>query len=254
MARPLFPGMDPYLEHPALWPDVHNSLIGAIRDSLTPRVAPRYYIATERRTFLLKPDDLAFIGVVDLSVIARQTSERGAVRTEPGVAVLEVDVPMNDEVGETYLEVHEVGSGKLVTVLELLSPVNKLHQKGRQDYEEKRSAIFESRTNLVEVDLLRAGQPMPVVGKPVRSDYRILVSRGSKRPRANLYAFGIRQSIPTIPIPLLPGDDEPLLDLGSVLRGLYERARYDLRLDYGQPPVPPLKAEDEEWARGLKRI
>ena len=42
--RTPFPGMDPYLEHPALWPDVHNRLIAAISDALTPLLAPRYYI------------------------------------------------------------------------------------------------------------------------------------------------------------------------------------------------------------------
>jgi Protein of unknown function (DUF4058) len=36
-----FPGMDPYLEHPALWPDVHNRLMAALADDLSERVAPR---------------------------------------------------------------------------------------------------------------------------------------------------------------------------------------------------------------------
>lgn len=60
--------IDPYLEHPTLWPDVHNSLIAAIRDEMSPLVAPRYYVALERRAYLLKPDDIAFIGRPDLSV------------------------------------------------------------------------------------------------------------------------------------------------------------------------------------------
>ena len=51
-----FPGMDPYLEHPALWPDVHNRFIAAIADAAVPLVAPRYYVALERRGYLLKPD------------------------------------------------------------------------------------------------------------------------------------------------------------------------------------------------------
>ena len=55
-----------------------------------------------------------------------------------------------------------------------------------------------------------------------------------------------------IPIPLLPGDDEPLLDLGTILHALYDRARFDLRLDYRKPPVPPLGEEDAAWARGIR--
>jgi hypothetical protein len=48
-----FPGMDPYLEHPHLWADVHDSLIAAIRDELVPLVAPKYYVGLQRHTYLL---------------------------------------------------------------------------------------------------------------------------------------------------------------------------------------------------------
>ena len=89
---------------------------------------------------------------------------------------------------------------------------------------------------------------MSVIGKPVRSDYRILISRGSRRPPAQLYAFNLRQSIPPFPLPLLPGDDEPLVELGRVLHDLYDRASFDLRLDYAQPPGPPLTETDIAWA------
>jgi hypothetical protein len=201
--------MDPYLEHPALWPDIHNRLIAAIADTLAEEVAPRYYIGLERRAYLM------------------------------------------EEVSENFLEIHEVSTGELVTIIELLSPANKLHRQGRKDYEEKREIIFQSRTNLVEVDLLRAGEPMAVEGPEVQSDYRILVSRGAERPRARLFAVNLRQPIPDFSIPLLPGDEEPILKLGQVLHDLYRRARFDLRLDYTQAAVPPLSAEDDEWAKGL---
>jgi hypothetical protein len=245
--HPPFPGMDPYLEHPALWPDVHNSLIAAIRDTIAPLVAPRYYVGLERRTYQLKPDDMALIGIADVAVITPRAPEARGPLAPAGVAVLEVEVPMIDEVGENFLEVHEVSSGTLVTILELLSPVNKLHGKGRQDYEQERDRVFGSRTNLVEVDLLRAGEPMPVMRRRVRSDYRILTSRGAQRPRAQLYAFGLREPIPGFPLPLLPGDDEPPVDLGAILHALYDRVRFDLRLDYARPPVPPLSDEDAAW-------
>lgn len=246
-----FPGMDPYLEHPALWPDVHNSLIAAIRDELTPMVVPRYYVGLERRAYLLKPDDVVFIGRPDITVIADREPEATAVRYPSGVDVLEVDVPMNDEVAENFLEIHEVKTGKLVTIMELLSPANKLHSQGRQTYEEKRGHIFRTRTNLVEIDLLRAGEPMPVVGRSAPSDYRILISRGQQRPRAQLITFNLRQSIPAFAVPLLPDDEAPLLDLGAVLHDLYRRARFDLRLDYDQPPVPPNRDEDAAWVQSL---
>ena len=246
--RSPFPGMDPYLEHPALWPDVHNSLIIAIADALTPLVAKRYYPALGRRTYKLRLDDTLFVGQTDLANILHR---RPFAPSLADMSVLEVDVPLIDTVSENFLEVYEVTTGKLITIMELLSPANKLHDEGRRQYEQKRDDVFRSWTNLVEVDLLRAGEPMPVVGKTVRSDYRMLVSRGSQRPHAQLYFFNLRQPIPTFPLPLLPGDDEPLVDLNAILHALYERARFDLRLDYTQPPVPPLGEEDAAWAREL---
>ncbi|MFZ0545972.1 MAG: DUF4058 family protein [Candidatus Promineifilaceae bacterium] len=249
--RSPFPGMDPYLEHPALWPDVHNRLIAAIADSLAEKVAPRYFIGLERRAYLLKPDDIVFVGRPDIAFVPHEPPARLSKLPLADVAVLNVNVPMKEEVGENYLEIHEVLTGKLVTIVELLSPANKLHHQGRKEYEEKRELIFLNRTNLVEIDLLRAGEPMAVEGADVQSDYRILVSRGSERPRARLFAFNLRQPIPDFSIPLLPGDEEPTLKLGEVLHDLYQRARFDLRLDYSQSAVPPLSEEDAEWAENL---
>jgi hypothetical protein len=244
--------MDPHLEHPSLWPDVHNRLLAALADDLSARVAPRYYVGLERRTYLLKADDLVFIGRPDIA-IASATDVSGSAPhlVATSVTVLEVDVPMQDEVSENFLEIHEVKTGKLVTVLELLSPVNKLHRQGREEYEWKRGSIFRTWTNLVEIDLLRAGEPMPVVGVQVQSDYRILVSRGLQRPHASLIAFSLRQPIPAFTLPLLSGDDEPEVALNRILHLLYQRARFDLRLDYAQPPIPPLAEADATWARTL---
>jgi hypothetical protein len=247
-----FPGMDPYLEHPALWPDVHNRRIAALADDLSERVAPRYYVGLERRTYLLKADDIALVGRPDIAVAhvsdVPDTIPQLAATT---TTVLEVDVPMQDEVYENFLEIHEVKTDKLITVVELLSPVNKLNNQGREAYERKRGHIFSSWTNLVEIDFLRAGEPMPVIGPHVRSDYRILISRGAQRPRATLIAFGLRQPIPPFALPLLPGDDEPQVDLHRILHDLYQRAHFELRLDYTQPPIPPLSSADTAWARGL---
>jgi hypothetical protein len=243
--------MDPYLEHPALWPDVHNRLITAIADELTPKVAPRYYIGLERRTYLLKPDDVVFIGRPDIAVASHQPSPKPAALPLAEVGVLEIEVPVNDKVNENFLEVREVGTGKLVTILEMLSPANKLHGDGREQYLRKRGNVLLSFTNLVEVDLLRAGPPMPVVDEKVQSDYRILVSQGWQRPRAQLYPFNLRHHIPVFPLPLLRQDEAPEVDLGAILHALYDRARFDLRLDYTQPPIPPLSDEEAEWTEQL---
>lgn len=235
-----FPGMDPWLEHPALWPDVHDRLLAAICDEVTPLVAPKYYVALGRRTYLLQPDDIVFVGRPDVSVVSQRAP-----------AAVDVEIAVSDKVTENYLEVRDVETGTLVTALEVLSPANKLHPVHREDYERKRQRILDSRTTLIEVDFLRRGAPMPLARGGPESDYRILVSRGWTRPRAQLYAFGIRQEIPTIPVPLQRGEEEPELPLNRVLQALYERARLDLRIRYDRPPDPPLAEDAAAWARRL---
>lgn len=95
-----FPGMNPYLEHPTLWPDVHNRLIAALADDLSERVAPRYYVGLERRTYLLKADDLVFVGRPDIAVASAAEVSVRAPQPAMSVTVLEVEVPMPDEVSE----------------------------------------------------------------------------------------------------------------------------------------------------------
>ncbi|MCL4832459.1 MAG: DUF4058 family protein [Caldilineaceae bacterium] len=248
-----FPGMDPYLEHRSLWPDIHNSLISAIRDELSPQVAPNYYVGLERRAYLFKPDDIVFVGRPDVSIVQprRQPAmpEMAALAVAEPVAVYEVDLPMAEEVSESFLEIREVKTGRLITLMELLSPVNKISDEGREQYIRKRADVLRTWTSLVEIDLLRGGKPMPMVGPDVESDYRILISPGWRRPHARLHAFSLRQPIPEITIPLQKGEDEPTLALNDVLHSLYNRARFDLRLDYTEPPVPPLSEADAEWVR-----
>jgi hypothetical protein len=249
--------MDPWLELPAFWLEVHNRLITAIADDLASKIAPRYYVGVEQHTYVTS--SAGDVAVIRPDVLVRRTAsrERGSAVAVPapagiGVIELDVEVPVEIQVEQWYLEVRLVGTRKLVTVIEVLSPWNKSAGPGRRDYLKKRRHIFKTRTSLVEIDLLRSGRAMPLTARhPLVSDYRILVSRGASRPRAKLYAFGVRQPIPAIPIPLLPSDPEPSLDLNAVQHALYERARFDLVLDYSKPPVPPLGEEDAAWAREI---
>jgi hypothetical protein len=126
--------MDPWLEHPALWPDFHNRFIAAIADDLSPRLAPRYFVGVENHAYLIRPSDRGFL-VPDRMIVAKPPHEvsAGIVPREvsSSVDVLEVVVPVAEDIKAYYLKIREAQSGKLVTLLELLSPVNKLHRKGR---------------------------------------------------------------------------------------------------------------------------
>lgn len=249
-----FPGMDPYLEHPALWPDVHQRLIVALADSLGPTLRPRYRVAVEERVYVTDVEGPLFIGRPDMSVV--NAGPPTGMGTSAPVALVEprvVEVPLPDRIREGYLEVRDVATGQVVTMAELLSPTNKRAGEGRRLYEEKRLQVLGTRTHLVEIDLLRGGEPMKMWGDGKDSHYRILVSRADRRPRADLYAFNLRDPIPPFSLPLRPGDEEPVVELGTLLHALYDRAGYDLALDYAAEPVPPLEGDELAWADQLLR-
>ena len=96
--------------------------------------------------------------------------------------------------------------------------------------------------------MIRDGEPMPYEGRRVASDHRILVSASRSRSRALLFPLTVRDPIPVVPLSLVPEDAEPPMDLGTILHAVLERARFDLRLRYNQPSMPPLRDEDVAWA------
>jgi hypothetical protein len=149
-----------------------------------------------------------------------------------------------------FISSDDITTLKLITVIEILSPANKRSGEGRSLYEAKRMKILTTLTNLIEIDLLRSGKPMNVVGAG-ESDYRILVSRSGDRPHADLFRFDLQQAIPDFPVPLRPESDEVMVDLQSVLNDVYQRGRLDLSIDYSQDPIPELDEADLVWMREL---
>jgi hypothetical protein len=246
MAYP-FPGMNPYLERRSLWPDVHLELIRAIRLALTHALAPHYYIAAEERAYVAAIDPQTLVGRPDVAVIGAPGVARPLLIGANVGNPVQVLVPVLDEVRERYLEIRESSTHRVITVIEILSPSNKAPGQGRILYEEKRREVLYSASNLVEIDLLRGGEPMPI--HPLfKSDYRILISRSWERPRSFLYGFNLTDPIPDVPIPLQRSEDEPILALNPLLQQIYGDVRYDLRVDYtSSPPQPPVDEETLAW-------
>lgn len=248
--------MDPYLEHPARWQGLHNTLISALQLSLAPKLRPRYLVRVERRTFLDEPGEAIFVGLPDLAVHGPPTAHvraSDAAETGPRAGAVSVQIPMPLEVREAYLEIREAPTGHVVTVVELLSPSNKIPGEGRDLYGRKRRTVLASLTNLVEVDLVRIGEPPPFRGNAGESDYRILVSRSERRPRADLWAFGLRDPIPAFDLPLRGGDAEPTVNVREIIDQVYDGAAYDLEIDYRTDPFPPLAEAHRAWADALLR-
>jgi Protein of unknown function (DUF4058) len=192
-----FPGMNPYLEAPAIWAEFHHRLIMTISDDLTPKLRPKYYVGIETRTYSEDPTDGLQVGIPDAVVLSASStvepsptrSESSAVATSIRPEVVMLPIPV--EVRERYLEVREVGTDSVVTAIEVLSPTNKQSGKGRDAYLKKRRQVLASSSHLIEIDLIRANNAMPMSGYRQKKLYRVLVSWAQKRPTADLYSFGV---------------------------------------------------------------
>jgi hypothetical protein len=156
---------------------------------------------------------------------------------------------MPEEKRESLLYVRDVETQAVVTVIELLSPGNKRPgSDGRKKYLAKRQEILGSMSHLVELDLLRGGKRLPTKQPLPGGDYFAIVSRAKRRPRADVFAWTLRQPLPSIPIPLHASDPDVPLDLQHVFAAVYDRVRYDATVDYDADVSPPL-GPNEQWAR-----
>ncbi|MEM9004358.1 MAG: DUF4058 family protein [Cyanobacteria bacterium P01_F01_bin.86] len=255
-----FPGMDPYLEQPAFWSSFHFRFIGAIAAAIEVQLSRQYYVEVETRTYRSSDTENLLIGIPDAAVVAKSVSEplmtppleiESSVTTQ--VRPQRVTLPMSVEVNERYLEVREIGTDAVITVIEVLSPKNKRAGKGRDAYEKKRGMMLTSATHLSEIDLLWGGKAMPVLGLQSSTAYRILVSRSDQRPAADLYTLSLLQPLPAIPVPLKSGDTDLVVDLQALLNQVYEEARYAIRIDYSTSlPAPLLSADEQAWIESLR--
>jgi Protein of unknown function (DUF4058) len=261
----IFPGMDPYLEHPVLWLDVHASLVVYIREQLQPRLRPRYVAAIEQRVYLEGPDRN-----IHPDVSVRETRPGPARQHEGGgVAVMEaveVDDPLIvrarvEPVREAYVAILDLhASQRVVTVIEVVSPTNKQTGPGRDSYVTKQEEVLSGDVHLVEIDLLRRGPHVLAVPekdarqRAGRYDSLTCVNRAAgQRDLYELYPRRLRDRLPRIRIPLADGDGDVVLDIQAVVAQAYDAGAYRDRIDYSRPCDPPLAADDNAWAEGLVR-
>ena len=261
-----FPGMNPYLENRHFWPGIHQLLIAELARRLAPRLRPEYIVRVEQRLYVSqepapaggsRPYRVPDLAVLDNGAAAvgagAATATVTATAFKPQDEAVTVQLPTTDTERENYLEILRMDSREVVAVIEILSPTNK-YGAGRREYLGKRAAVQYSFSHLVEIDLLRAGPPMPVVGAVPAGGYRILVRDASRAPDARLYAFGIRAPIPEFIMPLSAGAEGMAVSMKPILDDVYAIGSYDRDIDYGQdPPEPPLSDGDRAWADGLLR-
>ena len=152
---------------------------------------------------------------------------------------------------ERWVEIREAG-GRLITVIEILSPGNK-NGGGWSAYLEKRRLLLESPINLVEIDLLLGGRPVfpeTFVKLPPLEDthYFINTKRAGTGMRREILRPLLREPLPVIRIPLRKGEKDVFIDLQTLVNQVHEVGRYHM-LDYRRLPEAPLSPADQEWLR-----
>ncbi len=244
-----FPGMDPYLEAPEIWPNVHHGLISEIQASLNRSLRPKYRSMVEERVYISDEQDPGRRAIVP--DVAIQVASDGARYRASDTAVAEPVVAttmIEEEMREARIVIVDGVGRQVVTVIEVLSPTNKIvGSRGRTNYETKRLEVMQSPAHLVEIDLLRDGEPIYTGERLPPHDYLVHVSKRGQRPKGILWPILVSQRLPIIKIPLLPVDDDAELDLGDVLNTAYDRAGYDLIVDYDKPPRVPLSPPADRW-------
>ncbi len=252
-----FPGMDPYLE--SRWLDVHSSLNIYARDALNQRLPPGLLARSEERAIVATEDeDLRGI-YPDVSVFERGLAEPSleAGGTAVGLAESVCVLLKQREIKQRYLEIRDVRTGgRVITVIEFVSPTNKQPGDGLMKYQQKQQECRDGGVNLVQIDLTRGGDrslimPIGLVQNRFRTIYQAWLSRGNDRDHGWAFRLPLTQRLPAIPIPLRPTDQDVVLELQPLIDQIYDKGRYSEDIDYSETLEPPLSPPESDWAAEL---
>ena len=257
--RSPFPGMDPYGTGLG---DLHHRLIIYSSDAVQ-----KFF---RRAIFAAAIDERVFVEPVmgqprniipDVRVVERGRREETALRASNGIALAEplvVHLDQDEPIRQGFIEIIDIKSGRrVVTVIEILNPSNKLAGPGRDLYLKKQEELRAGGVSLVEINLNRTGghvltAPFDRIPEGYRTPYAACVRRGWKPQEIDYYPIALRERLPAIAIPLRRDDRDVPLDLQALLDQCYEAAAYD-DIDYREEPDPTLKPDDARWADELLR-
>ena len=249
-----FPGMDPYLEG-HLFPDVHNSLAYLIKVQLAQKVGVRYVVHLNSYTVedtspmedigIMYPDVEVFQRT---DVVSESAQMEYGLKPTPETAILPAIKPV--EVYIPVVEIHDRKRNRLITAIEILSPVNK-RRPGLQPYREKRQRLHYAGVHLIEIDLLRRGErPLAHPYLP-KSHYLVTLTRAGIG-QTQVWAMSVKDPLPVIPVPLKHPDKDTVLDLGKGMKDLYEQGAFGKSIDYsGMPPPPAFMPEELAWMKAM---
>jgi hypothetical protein len=240
--------MDPYLEG-SLWMSFHTQLAAEIARQLAPLIRPRYLALTAERFVLEWPDavGITVAGLYpDVAVTQRRPDPLPGALAALSTATLRIPTVMATAVPHVTVEIRDAAQRQLVTAIEVLSPTNK-RGEGRSEYLATRQRILASTAHLLEIDLLRSGQRVPMEQPLPPGPYFVFLSRAADRPWSEVWPIALPDPLPTVPVPLLGNDAEAPLDLQKAFATVYDAVGYDLAIDYASPPEISVIGADGGW-------
>jgi hypothetical protein len=204
-----FPGMDPYLENPSIWPAFHHTLINTLRAHLLPGLQDRYKASIGERLYA-------------------------------------ADSRFSSVQREEYIAIRERKDGKLVTLVDVVNPSNKTTALGRSAYLNSRREARKSNSNIVEIDLVMQGQSALNYSREGLPDwnYAVTVTRATTPERYEIYTSTLEKRLPRFRLPLAADDRDTVVDLQAVFTSAFEGENFDTTIDYRCEPDVPLTAEE----------
>jgi hypothetical protein len=247
--------MDPFIEACGLWEDFHSHLIEQIGEKLAEKAPDRCLVRTGERSYIALVESegkrtytyLPDVGVREASGWKKATRKGSTALAEP----TDVSDPITlrpfiqEEYRESFIEIYEANPDqRLVTTIEVLSPSNKRPgTEGWELYQCKRQSVLLGNVSLVELDLLRGGQRMPMLDPWPASPYTLLVAR-AKAQLCHVWRANSVRPLPMIPVPIAKPDGDIALDLQPLIDHIYRRFRYERSIDYSKPLIPLLDAAE----------
>jgi hypothetical protein len=209
--------MDPYLEDERLWPWFQHALVTCLYQKLVQVLNDRYRAHVGERRYTV-------------------------AEAPPGPAI-------SGDQREHYIEIRQRSDGKLVTLVEVVSPANKTTAAGRDAYVSKRSECKVGGNSFVEIDLVLQGQPMLEYsreGLPAW-DYAVTVTRAAQPERHEIYTATLQKRLPRFRLPLAADDRDTVMDLQDDFSRCYDQGVFGTKIDYTREPSVPLTEENRRW-------
>jgi hypothetical protein len=209
--------MDPYLEDEKLWPAFQHQLVMSLYQMLLPGLVDRYRARVGQRTYVTEQ-------VLFTSITREQHQEE-------------------------YIEIRQRTDSRLVTLVDVVSPANKMTTVGRPAYLDKRREAKTHGAGLVEIDLVLQGQPTLDYSRDGLPDwdYAVTVTRATQPERYEIYTATLQKRLPRFRLPLATDDRDTVLDLQAAFVRCYEQGGFESKIAYQRDPVTTMTDDDRKW-------